>query len=101
DGGFVVTWESNFQEAPGYGIYAQRYNSTGGIVDNEFHVNSYTTDDQSFPSVTGLSNGGFVVVWVEEDGQDGNTRGIYAIERVPGAAARPRHHKATIRQADY
>jgi hypothetical protein len=43
---------------------------------SEFQVNTWTTDDQSSPSVTSLSNGGFVVVW-ESNGQDGDGYGVY------------------------
>jgi hypothetical protein len=77
DGGFVVSWSSNGQDGSDYGIYAQRYNSGGQAVGSEFQVNTYTTSDQSYPSITALADGGFVVSWMSS-GQDGSGDGIYA-----------------------
>ncbi len=42
----------------------------------EFQVNSYTDNMQRDPSVTALSDGGFVVTW-SSFGQDGSEGGIY------------------------
>jgi hypothetical protein len=42
----------------------------------EFQVNTWTTDDQENPSITTLSNGGFVVVW-ESLEQDGSSSGVF------------------------
>jgi hypothetical protein len=39
-------------------------------------VNTWTTGYQEYPSITSLSNGGFVVVW-ESNGQDGSYDGVY------------------------
>jgi hypothetical protein len=44
----------------------------------EFQVNTWTTDYQGIPSITSLSNGGFVVVW-ESNGQDGPAYGVYGL----------------------
>jgi hypothetical protein len=46
DGDFVVTWTSYDQDGPDFGIYAQRYNSSGAAVGSEFLVNTTTTSDQ-------------------------------------------------------
>ena len=43
----------------------------------EFQVNTYTSLDQKFPSITGLNDGGFVVSW-RSGGQDGSGLGVYA-----------------------
>jgi hypothetical protein len=77
-GGFLVTWGDAYQEGPGkgYGIYAQRFDSGGNPVGDDFHVNTYINDDQGGPSVTELSGGGFVVTWTSEN-QDGSGNGIY------------------------
>ena len=58
DGSFVVTWQSHGQDGDRNGIYGQRYESSGATVGNEFQINTYTANDQSFPSVSGLWNGG-------------------------------------------
>ena len=40
----------------------------------EFHVNTYTTNDQLTPAVTGLADGGYVIVW-HSWSQDGDQLG--------------------------
>ncbi|NGX62492.1 MAG: hypothetical protein K940chlam9_01991, partial [Chlamydiae bacterium] len=76
DGGFVVTWESSGQDGDSYGIYGQRYASSGVKSGVEFQINTYTTSDQGYPSVAPLNDGGFVVTW-HSSGQDGDSYGIY------------------------
>ena len=49
DGGFVVTWTSDGQDGSGYGVYGQRYSSTGAAVGSEFQVNTATLHDQLRP----------------------------------------------------
>ncbi len=66
-GNFIVTWQSGLggtsQDGSDYGIYAQRYNSSGVAQGSEFKVNSYTTNSQSKPSVAMDNNGNFIVTW--------------------------------------
>jgi hypothetical protein len=76
DGGFVVVWQSNGQDGSGWGVYGQRFDSNGNKVSSEFQVNTWTTNDQSSPSITSLPDGGFVVVW-QSNGQDGSGWGVY------------------------
>ncbi|MEH2174168.1 beta strand repeat-containing protein [Nostoc sp.] len=76
-GDFVISWQSYYQDGgDGYGIYAQRYNSSGA-VGGEFQVNTYTTSSQSNPTVAMDAAGDFVISW-QSDGQDGSSSGIYA-----------------------
>jgi hypothetical protein len=77
DGDFVVAWQSFGQDGSNYGIYAQRYNSSGTAQGSEFRVNTYTTNSQRNPSVAIDSDGDFVVAW-QSNGQDGSNYGIYA-----------------------
>ncbi|WP_032832124.1 hypothetical protein, partial [Pseudomonas sp. GM78] len=63
DGGYVVSWTSSGQDGSGQGIYAQRYDASGAAVGNEVRVNTTTANDQVFPSVAGLTDGGYVVSW--------------------------------------
>ena len=42
DGGFVVTRHSEDPNRIGYGIFGQRYDSSGFAVGNEFQINAYT-----------------------------------------------------------
>ncbi|WP_396180118.1 putative Ig domain-containing protein, partial [Flavobacterium sp.] len=74
DGGWVVTWMSD--DGASWGISGQRYNSAGLAIGGEFRVNSFTANTQAFPSVTSLSDGGWLVTW-QSDGQDGSSSGIY------------------------
>lgn len=76
DGGFVVSWSSNNQDGSGSGIYVQRYDAIGMAQGNEFLVNTFTTNDQSNPSIVALEDGGFVVSWESND-QDGSGAGIF------------------------
>lgn len=77
DGGFVITWTSYLQDGSFHGVYGQRYDANGARAGNEFQINTYTNDFQSQPSVTSLSDGGFVVSWTSK-GQDGSKYGIYS-----------------------
>ncbi|MEH6528115.1 MAG: Ig-like domain-containing protein, partial [Sneathiella sp.] len=74
DGGFVVVYAGS--QDPSYGIYGQRYDSSGVAVGAEFHANTYTSNAQYEPDVTGLAGGGFVVAWYSTS-QDGSSQGAY------------------------
>ena len=86
-GNFVVAWDSSCgtaypctgQDGAYSGIYAQRYGSGGATAGSEFRANTYTRDDQSYPSVSKADNGKFVVVWQSyQDGMGQNFNyGIY------------------------
>ena len=78
DGDFVVTWQSDGQDGGGDGIYGQRYNAAGVAQGSEFRVNTYTTNNQTQPSVAMDADGDFVVTW-NSSGQEGdNYEGIRA-----------------------
>ena len=77
DGGYVVTWTSQFQDDPASsnrGIFAQRYNAQGAQVGAEFQVNDIAAGDQTQPRAVGLDNGNFVVLWT---GGDDNGSGVF------------------------
>jgi Ca2+-binding RTX toxin-like protein len=76
DGKFIVTWQSENQDGDSYGVYGQLYNSGGSKVGSEFKVNSYTSDNQMWTSVTEISTGGFVVTWTSS-WQDSDSFGNY------------------------
>jgi len=74
---FVIVWVSADQDGSGLGIYAKVFNATtGGIITEEFLINTYTLNSQSSPSICGLSSDTFAVAWVSS-GQDGSGYGIY------------------------
>ncbi|MEZ0368413.1 MAG: hypothetical protein ACAI44_04915, partial [Candidatus Sericytochromatia bacterium] len=75
-GDFVVSWVSANQDGSGSGVYAKRYNNTGGPQSAEFRVNSQTTGNQTSPAITIDSDGDFTIVWIST-AQDGDGDGIY------------------------
>jgi len=77
-GNFVVVWFSDGQDASGDGVFGQRFNSAGGLVEGEFRINTYTTGDQRFPAVAADDSGDFVVVWHSDANQDGSFDGVFA-----------------------
>jgi len=76
-GEFVVVWVSTGQDGDGYGVFGQRFDASGNKVGTEFQVNTYTTGDQTLPSVAMNASREFVVSW-ESDGQDGDNFGVFA-----------------------
>ena len=76
-GGFAVSWTSMSEDGSGEGVYLATYDSMGVALSNPTQVNTFTTGDQSAPSVAMLAGGGFLVVW-QSLGQDGSGHGIYA-----------------------
>ena len=76
DGDFVVVWDSQYQDGSGYGVYGQRYNSSGSTVGSEFQVNAYTTGTQWNTSVAMDADGDFTVVW-QSYTQDGSGYGVF------------------------
>ncbi|MGV3526462.1 MAG: hypothetical protein ACO1RX_19750 [Candidatus Sericytochromatia bacterium] len=77
DGDFVVSWDSNAQDGSSYGVYGQRYTSTGVVQGSEFRVNTYTTNAQYRSSIALNAEGDFVVAWCSNT-QDRSGTGIYA-----------------------
>lgn len=84
-GNFVVVWTSYGQDAGGdWGIFGQRFNSSGQTVGNEFQVNTMAGNYQDQPAVAMDAAGNFIVVW--SGYTDGSGRGIYA-QRYSSAGA--------------
>jgi hypothetical protein len=77
-GAFVVVWISYLQDGSAYGIFGQRYASSGAPVGPEFRVNGYTPQFQVTPTVAADASGNFVVAWVSFPGQDGQGLGVFA-----------------------
>jgi Ca2+-binding RTX toxin-like protein len=64
-GGFVATWV-DYSASSGLGVAkAQLFSTAGAKVGSEFIVAAGASNDQSFPTVASLANGGFVVTWTE------------------------------------
>jgi hypothetical protein len=62
-GNYVVVWASDGQDGSGYGIFGQRYNSSGSALGSEFPINTITANHQSQPSVAMSPTGAFAVTW--------------------------------------
>jgi hypothetical protein len=75
-GNFVVVWNSDTQDGSSWGIFGQRFASSGTPLGPEFRVNTYTTNRQGGPSVAADSSSKFVVVW-GSDTQDGSSWGTF------------------------
>jgi hypothetical protein len=76
-GNFVVVWVTQEgQDGSLNGIFGQRYAASGAPLGGEFRVNTYTTGDQSSPSVAVGNAGDFVVVW-RSFLQDGSNTGVF------------------------
>jgi len=75
DGDSVVTWEG-YGDGSFRGIYGQRFDAAGMKVGGEIQINTYTTNNQRFPSVAMDTDGDTFVTWASL-GQDGGTYHIY------------------------
>lgn len=81
-GDFIVVWRSwgsSGSDASEESIQGQRYASSGIAQGEQFQVNTYTTADQSYPSVAAASDGDFVVVW-ESRGSFGTDTDTFSIQ---------------------
>jgi len=74
-GGFVVAWHSDGSsgtDTSSESIQAQRFDTAGAPLGNQFQVNTYTTLAQLFAGVVAVGDGDFVVVW-QSNGSAGDT----------------------------
>ncbi len=82
-GGFAIAWADNSQVGgdPDYfGIKVQIYDSAGVAVGYETLANTTTAGGQIAPTISALSDGGFIVSWADYSGADAEngTAGIKA-----------------------
>jgi hypothetical protein len=75
-GNFVVVWMSRIQDGSDWGVYGQRYASSGTPLGPEFRVNTYTTNMQAMPAAATDASGNFVIVWMSST-QDGSDWGSF------------------------
>jgi hypothetical protein len=62
-GGFIAVWDG---EQPGddqLGIFGRRFDAAGAPLGAEFHVNTFTAQDQGVTGVAAHASGSFMVVW--------------------------------------
>jgi hypothetical protein len=72
DGDFVIAWNSPNQGDGGPTtsageIWARRFNIDGTPKDDEFHVNTITTQTQITPHVAIDADGDFIIAWTSRD----------------------------------
>ncbi|MCP5155360.1 MAG: tandem-95 repeat protein [Ectothiorhodospiraceae bacterium] len=85
--GFVVVWTDQASaDGSSWGVFGQRYDAAGTALGAEFRVNTTTTNAQYEPAIAALAGGGFVVVWRDDSGGDGNAAGIFG-QRYDAAGA--------------
>lgn len=63
DGGWTVTWVADFLDGLGSNVYQQRYNALGQEIGPERIVNTTLGNFQRAPSVSVLTDGGWVITW--------------------------------------
>jgi hypothetical protein len=71
DGSFVMVWQSTPQDGHAYGVYGRRFDAAGGMLGDEFRVNTSTMGSQWNPGVGMNADGSYVVVWQGGLGFDG------------------------------
>lgn len=71
NGDYLVAWRASTNQGD---VYVQRFNADGVKLGNDFTVHASLTGAQSDPTVTVLTDGGYVIAW---QGRDGNGAGVY------------------------
>lgn len=92
DAKMVIAW-SGVSDTSGVGVFARRYaqdgaplsgeDAGGGLLNQEFRINSTFINDQGAPQVAVAADGSFIISWQSRD-QDGDGLGIFAQRYSPG-----------------
>ena len=75
--GFLIAWNSRYQDGSEYGVFAQRFSDTGSKIGSEFQMNTETTDWQLRPSLATYEDGTLLATWGSKE-QDGSGYGIFS-----------------------
>ncbi|MCK6375928.1 MAG: hypothetical protein L6Q69_17775, partial [Zoogloea sp.] len=79
NGDLLVVWQdNNGNDGSGWGVFGRVYHAGTDSFGDTFQVNSYTPGTQISPDVAALSDGGYVVVWRDDNGRDGSGYATYA-----------------------
>ena len=78
DGSYVLVWTSAGQDGDSDGIFAQRFNASGERIGPEFQANTQPIGQQYQAEIGALNDGGFVISWTANTGQDGSGAGVFA-----------------------
>lgn len=77
-GSLLVTWTADGVDGDLAAVQSRVLNSDGNPAGPVSRVNQYTQFHQRNPSVTALSDGSFVAVWISEQQRGQNTVDVYA-----------------------
>lgn len=79
NGNFLVAWHSKGQNdsAIYHNVYGQFFDSLANKIGEEFLVNSYINDHQTFPIVVGLNNGTAIITWMSGTQDEPSSYGVY------------------------
>ncbi len=69
-GAFFVSWSGSRD------VHMRRFDAAGVAQGSDTRVNSFTTDDQYYPSIAMQPTGEFVITWDSKE-QDGSGWGVY------------------------
>jgi hypothetical protein len=69
-GKIAITWDSYGQAGAGYGVFGRLMNPADPTEGGEFLIHQADPEDQRYPNVAALQDGGFVVCW-NGKGRDG------------------------------
>lgn len=78
DGRFVAIWiedSMSLSDWRGYSVKAQIFSADGMKIGGEFDVHGSMDAVRQSPTIAGLSNGGFVIVWTDASGALGDYDG--------------------------
>jgi len=78
DGNFIIAWEGNGDQlgrSDTGGVFAQKFDFNGNMIDGEFRINQDTTGIQDRVSLTMLDPYNFDAVWT---GIDTDQQGVYS-----------------------
>ncbi|MFM2281806.1 MAG: hypothetical protein RLZZ444_4037, partial [Pseudomonadota bacterium] len=75
DGGFVMTWSDGAAGDTSIGVRMRRFDAEGEAMGPATLVNTTKTGEQSYSTVTALSDGGWVIAW--RSYQSGSSFDIY------------------------
>ncbi|KAJ6242484.1 hypothetical protein M0813_22626 [Anaeramoeba flamelloides] len=76
---YVIAWQSG--AIGDTDIYAQMYKSSDGSkIEEEFRANTYTDDEQSYPTVSSIGSNGekYVIAWQSQQNTSSDEWGVYA-----------------------
>ncbi|MET0274264.1 MAG: hypothetical protein ABW360_14850 [Phenylobacterium sp.] len=92
NGGFAIAWtnySATGSDTTHAGVRAQVFGADGARVGGELQVNTTTNNAQEMPKLTGLSNGGFAMVWTDYSHSSDDPSGMALRARAYGADGAP------------